>query len=92
MLFEAVRELLHNAIKHGKARRVQINVNTSTAGKLQIFVIDDGIGFDSSTNSAGSPGFGLFSIRERLADLGGSLELRTLPNLGTTVILSMEGS
>jgi signal transduction histidine kinase len=57
---------------------------------LRIMVEDDGVGFDPETlasrpNHEGA--FGLFSIRERMADLGGALEIESEPGKGTKATL-----
>lgn len=78
MLFQMARELLANVIKHARARTVHVEL-TRNAQSLSLHVEDDGQGFDPETQPARpgkDSGFGLFSIRERLDLLGGSLELR----------------
>ncbi len=89
-LFESVREILFNIVKHASTDRAHIDVRCSD-GKLQISIADQGLGFDpgslrSSGGSAG--GFGLFSIRERLGSLGGELDIASSPGKGTRVTLS----
>ena len=54
--------------------------------RLQVIVEDDGVGC-APPSSHRSGGFGLFSIRERLAYLGGRLELDSAPGRGTRVTL-----
>ena len=89
VLYQSVRELLYNVVKHAQARKVNVSL-TKTDSAVQIRVEDDGIGFDTSTlglrRSAGS-GFGLFSIRERLTYLGGDFKINSQPGSGTCVIL-----
>lgn len=89
VIFKAVQELLTNALKHAEATGVEINVVRSN-GKLQVFVIDDGRGFDTERLArADAPGgFGLFSIRERLMHLGGALEINSSRD-GTAVCLTV---
>lgn len=89
VIFKAVQELLTNALKHAEATGVEINVVRSN-GKLQVFVIDDGRGFDTERLArADTPGgFGLFSIRERLMHLGGALEINSSRD-GTAVCLTV---
>lgn len=88
LLFQAVRELLVNVMKHAKARQVQISM--AKEGKnLKVTVGDDGVGLGPSPETAfpGAQGFGLFSIRERLKYLGGQLEVLSGPGQGTQVAL-----
>jgi CheY-like chemotaxis protein len=87
LLFQSVRELLLNVVKHAQVTRAGIEVSRSEAGQLSITVSDQGRGFDASKLGKGLPGvtagFGLDSIRERLAFLGGCLEVESSPGGGT---------
>ncbi len=87
MLWKSVRELLHNVVKHAKARRVDVTLS-ARGGMIVVEVADDGRGFDpaSARRDAGDR-FGLFAIEERLRQLGGSLELDSAPGRGTRVRL-----
>jgi len=60
-------------------------------GNLRITVVDDGVGFDTSRISPGSKrnkGFGLFSIRERLHQIGGHIDIESEQGQGTQVTLT----
>jgi signal transduction histidine kinase/ActR/RegA family two-component response regulator len=87
MLFEAVRELLFNAVKHARVEHVDVDLSRGANDTLCITVSDRGVGFDPSelatrTRTA-QGGWGLFSIRERLALLGGRFEIDSTPGQGT---------
>ena len=89
LLFRNVCELLTNVVKHGQAQRASVRM-TRVGQELQIVVEDDGVGFDSGSvgnlpDSGG--GFGLFSVAERMADLGGSLEIESAPGQGCKATL-----
>jgi len=89
LLYRAVRELLVNVIKHANARNVKVSV-CKEKNNICINVTDDGTGFISGVENFTSNrvgGFGLFSIRERLSYLGGSLEIDSKPSHGTRVTL-----
>lgn len=88
-LFQAVRELLFNAVKHAQAHRTLISAGPHGEGGIMIVVEDDGIGFEAgSLGPAVSPkGFGLFSIRERLGLLGGDLSVSSSPGKGSRITL-----
>jgi two-component system sensor histidine kinase DegS len=61
-------------------------------GWLKIIVSDNGSGFNVeaiSKSPTNGGGFGLFSIKERMADLGGALEISSEPGHGTQAILSV---
>jgi PAS domain S-box-containing protein len=83
-LFQAVRELLVNTVKHSHADYAKIQM-TKDNGKLQITVEDNGIGFYGP--SADYRGYGLFNIRERMNHINGHFEIKSVPGRGTKVTL-----
>lgn len=87
-LFQSTKELIHNSVKHARAREVNVHVRC-LGDRLEITVADDGVGFDATVVETGGDGFGLFSIRERLAYLGGEFRLESAPNQGTRATLSI---
>ena len=90
ILFRNVRELLVNVVKHARANNVSVRLEDKNSS-IKIIVEDDGIGFDprAAIRASGKiGGFGLFSIKERIADLGGNLKIVSEPGRGCTVILS----
>ena len=91
ILFRSVRELLANVVKHAKANQVSVHLKRVGAD-MRIIVRDDGIGFDPTAVSdmiEAKGGFGLFSIRERMNDLGGLLEIVSEPGKGCEAILTV---
>jgi signal transduction histidine kinase len=90
ILYRNVRELLTNVVRHAHARQVSVRVER-TGAQVVIVVQDDGVGCDPNEMSGTtqrSGGFGLFSIQERMADLGGSLEIVSAPGQGCTATLT----
>jgi signal transduction histidine kinase len=90
-VFHSVRELLNNVERHARAGRVDVGIERQ-GRQLHIVVRDDGCGLDRTDRSEPSncgSGFGLFSIRERLVTLGGSLTIDSRPGAGTQVTLVM---
>ncbi len=87
-LYRVIQEALNNAAKHSGASHVSL-VLRSTRDHVQAIIEDDGHGFDAVRvlQSATDRGrLGLLGIKERLSDLGGSLEIESSPNSGTTLI------
>ncbi|HEU4944830.1 MAG TPA: GAF domain-containing sensor histidine kinase [Solirubrobacterales bacterium] len=80
--YRIVQEALTNAVKHGKAERARVDVSEN-GESLRVRVLDEGCGFDPN---APTQGFGLVGMRERAELAGGTLELRTTPGEGTTII------
>jgi CheY-like chemotaxis protein len=88
LLFESVRELLFNVVKHAHVDQAAVDLALDANGMISITVEDKGIGFDPAGlgewAKVGHVGWGLFSIRERLALLGGRFDIESVPGHGTT--------
>jgi signal transduction histidine kinase/streptogramin lyase len=87
-LFMAVKEALHNVLKHSQATEVRIRL-VSTGGRLIINVADNGRGF--ATDPAPDSGNGLNNMRQRLERIGGRLSLESRPGHGTEIKMEAEG-
>jgi len=90
MLYRSVRELFVNIAKHAQAKSVQVNLSMVGNNIIKITVEDDGVGFDVADNDprAGkSNGFGLFSIHQRLTQVGGQFDIQSRKGNGTKVVL-----
>ncbi len=89
LLYQSLRELLINVVKHAESPRATVIVHADRSGELQITVKDEGRGFDpASLNEEGSFNrFGLFSIRERLELKGGRVHVVSAPGQGSAVSL-----
>jgi signal transduction histidine kinase len=74
-------EALQNAAKYASAESVTIELSASN-GDLAFSVADDGLGFDPTTTARGA---GLTNMRDRLEALGGTFEVDSAPNRGTTL-------
>jgi signal transduction histidine kinase len=89
ILFQTVRELLANVVKHASAKNIRIFIAREDTN-LQVKIEDDGLGMGISADAANGPlGFGFFSIGERLKYLGGDLEVVSEPGWGTRVTLQV---
>ncbi len=90
LLFQLVRELLFNVVKHALVDEATVTLAEGEAGQLTITVRDEGCGFDvGATAATHTGGFGLFSVRERLALFGGQIAIISTPGAGTEVTLSI---
>ncbi|MGB5434042.1 MAG: ATP-binding protein [Acidimicrobiia bacterium] len=87
---DATREALTNAARHSGAAIVNLYAEAHS-GSVRVFVRDRGVGFDPTTVEEGR---GMrHSLRERMADAGGTLQITSTPGLGTEVeICSGSGS
>jgi PAS domain S-box-containing protein len=88
-LFRVAQEALTNVRKHAQTDRVSVVLGRRAEGVIRLAVRDWGRGFElAKVGSRGGPGerVGLSSMRERIALLGGSLEIRSEPGEGTSVM------
>jgi signal transduction histidine kinase len=84
LLFQGVKELLGNVVKHAQARHAKVSLHRA-GEKIRVTVEDDGVGFEIPPVSGVGKiaGFGLANLRERLAYLNGGLEIESKPGHGT---------
>lgn len=89
-LYQILRELLLNIVKHACASQVRLTCDFQP-GRLDVIVQDNGTGFDAADTfnnpsvSSGS-GYGLFSVKQRITLLGGDLEIRSNPGHGACIL------
>jgi signal transduction histidine kinase len=89
LLYQSIRELLMNVIKHSGDKTAIIVIKRVPEG-LDVRVTDKGKGFDPSkalTAPGIDKGFGLFSVKERLSYIDGNLQVDSIPDKGTTIRL-----
>ncbi len=83
-LYRIIQESIHNAVRHGKARHIQISLKT-LGRNLRLTVRDDGVGFPDVRGR----GLGLHIMNYRAGAIGALLEIRSTPGRGVTVICSL---
>jgi signal transduction histidine kinase len=90
-LFQCLRELLSNSVKHAQAREVRVDIHHE-GGVIRARVADDGRGLEPARFQARPSehgGFGLFMIRERLAALRGTLAVERAAAGGAQVSVTI---
>jgi NarL family two-component system sensor histidine kinase LiaS len=80
-LLRITQEACVNAVRHGNARRLAVSM-TRQDGHVELAVRDTGTGFDPAAPHAGS---GLAHIRDRVAELGGTLDIDSAPGRGAAL-------
>jgi signal transduction histidine kinase len=85
-LLRITREAIGNAVRHGQARTISLELRD--ADGIRLCVTDDGEGFDVSAPRS-SQSFGLTSMRERTESLGGEFTIASKPGAGTTVEVAL---
>ena len=87
--YRIAQEALNNALKHAAATATIVSVHAYSAEgvdtQVELNVYDNGRGFDADNENGG--GMGLLTMRERAADLGAAIKIRSLPDHGTTVTM-----
>ena len=92
LLFQSVRELLYNVLKHSRAKEATVSLAITQHSELEVTVQDRGCGLDVSTlelQSTGPSRFGLFSLKERMATMGGRVSIDSAVGRGTRITLLM---
>lgn len=84
-IFRIFQESLTNIARHAKAHQVKATLN-AVDGILKMEIADDGKGFDTS---AQRKTLGLLGMKERAIMIGGNLNIRSMPERGTTVIITV---
>jgi len=85
-IFRLVQECLTNGIKHGKFTEASVKIEW-TKQKMNIFVKDDGVGFDPKVVKEKS--FGLIGMQERVDLLDGTMKIISAPGRGTSILFSI---
>jgi signal transduction histidine kinase/ligand-binding sensor domain-containing protein len=84
-LLQVAREAITNAVRHAQPRRIHVELQYRSDAIL-LRVADDGQGFDLHDVAQKANGhFGLLTMRERVQQIGGAIEVRSSPGIGTYV-------
>ena len=91
LVVQIIRELLFNVVKHAGVDTARLRLESCDGGA--VFVVeDDGCGFDLGAaevnEDEGPAGFGLYSVRQRLELVGGSLAIESAPGDGCRITLA----
>jgi PAS domain S-box-containing protein len=90
-LYQAVRELLLNVVKHAGTETAQLSITTENQ-TLVVQVADNGVGFkhpDVIMKHINNGGYGLYNVRQRIEQMGGRFVIESIYGQGTTVTLSL---
>jgi signal transduction histidine kinase len=87
-VFRIAQEAVHNAIRHGAARNIQLRLVLDGSQRV-MEIVDDGQGFDPHR---AIPGMGLGALRQRAESLGAKLEIQSRLREGTKVQVVFAGA
>jgi signal transduction histidine kinase len=90
-VYRVVQEALTNAGRHGRPSRIDVRIDrrrddVTHEDRVEIAVVDDGVGMDTTLAAAG---FGLRGMRERVELLGGTLQLQGAPGAGVAILATL---
>lgn len=89
-IYRIIQEATENVVQHAQAQHLDVRL-TATITALELLIQDDGIGFDlQAPHRQGH--FGLHGMKERAELIGGSLTMTSIPNVGTTIRLHIDGA
>jgi signal transduction histidine kinase len=80
-LLRITQEACANAVRHGNARGLTVSM-ARLDGHVELVVSDTGAGFDPASRPGGS---GLINIRQRVAELGGTVDIDSAPGRGAAL-------
>jgi signal transduction histidine kinase len=85
-LYRIAQEAMHNTVKHARASQVALRLDQTSDGVV-LEIRDNGVGFNTTGSFPGH--LGLHSMRERVANLGGTFEIESEPGRGTVIRASV---
>ncbi|MEO6730533.1 MAG: sensor histidine kinase [Ferruginibacter sp.] len=89
VIFRMLQEALNNAIKHSKAKNIEVNLQYDSEA-FQLTIRDDGIGFDPSALQSAETGIGLKSMQNRAALIGAEFRLDSNTEQGTSIHIELK--
>lgn len=81
-VFRIIQEAVNNACKHGQSKSITIQISAEASEGIHFSIQDDGQGFEASAMNSGN---GLKNMELRMQELGGQLQIQSLPEKGTKV-------
>jgi signal transduction histidine kinase len=86
-LLRVTREAIINAVRHGRAGTVRVELRGGSL--LQLTVTDDGTGFDVASAMSAPGRMGLRGMQARIRGVGGELDIQSRPGQGTRVVVTL---
>ena len=86
-LFRLLQEALSNIAKHSQATEVKVDLSAEH-NRFELRVSDNGTGFEPGNKMIS--GFGLQSMQQRISNLQGTFEIKSKPNMGTTIVAKID--
>lgn len=90
IVYRVIQECVNNIVKHSQAGEASVLIHRSDTG-ITMTIEDNGRGFTPKSYKQTKGGFGLIGLEERVRILGGTLQIRSAPDNGATVIIKELG-
>ena len=85
-IFRIVQEFINNAVKHGKAGKIDIGLLVNKNGTITIHLQDNGTGFDT-VKARKAKGIGLKNMLSRISSYDGEMQISSSPGKGTRCLI-----
>jgi len=85
-LYRIIQELINNTLKHANANKIHIELSQISHEYISLIYDDNGVGFDTTTKGNG---MGLTNIASRIETIGGSLQIESKINKGSSFIIEI---
>jgi PAS domain S-box-containing protein len=89
ILFQVVKELINNTLKHSNAKNILIDLK-SIDHQIILYYRDDGSGFDMETAMKSRSGLGLYNILNKVKTINGTCDLNSSPGKGMFMTISVK--
>lgn len=92
LIYDAVRELLFNIVKHGKTDQAWVKVCCDDGSPWTFEIEDRGAGFSDTEGkdvAVGKTNLGLTTVRRRIREIGGTMDVESKPGQGTRILLTV---
>ncbi len=89
ILYQAVKELINNTLKHAKAEKIKIDLK-SFGDQVILYYRDDGIGFDIKEATSSKSGLGIYNILNKIKTINGSCDMHSEKGKGMFIIISIK--
>lgn len=91
VIFRMVQESLNNAIKHSRAKNIEVSLQYKPA-VFNLCISDDGMGFDPVTLQSAETGIGLKNMQNRATLIGANFLIDSNANHGTTITIALQNT
>jgi nitrate/nitrite-specific signal transduction histidine kinase len=86
-MLRIAQEALHNALQHAQAKNIEVVIQSSSAGSVQITIADDGRGMADAERYKDNH-YGFENMERRAADSALSLLVESAPGNGTRIVVA----